>query len=163
MNIAQIRQYDIANGPGIRLTIFVSGCTHHCKGCFNTLYKDFSYGDVYNREMEERILTLANDENVRGITFLGGDPLDQDDEIIHLLEKLQSLNKPIWIYSGSTYESILKDPHKYKIISYCDVLVDGPFVEELKDPKLHFKGSSNQRIIDIQESFRSGDIVLYKF
>ena len=164
MRIAQLRQYDIANGPGVRMTIFVSGCTHNCKGCFNTLYKNFSYGEEMSAEKGFEIIKMIKDDNVQGVTILGGEPFDQDEELYVLVSNIIHMTgKRIWIYSGYTFEQLVKKPLARKILSFCDVLIDGPFIEELKDPRLKFRGSSNQRIIDVQPSLELGKPVPYIF
>lgn len=164
MKIAATRKYDIANGPGVRATMFVSGCTHKCKGCFNELYKNFAYGEECTAEKIFEFAEFVKDPNVKGVTILGGEPFDQDEALLYLLEYLsETTGKPIWIYSGYTYEVLMKKPLAKKILNYCEVLVDGPFVEELKDYKLKFKGSSNQRTIDVQKSLEANEVVLYNF
>lgn len=163
MYYALMRPYDIANGTGIRTSLFVSGCTHNCPGCFNTLYKDFDYGTKWDEEAEATFLGYAKNPNVHGVTILGGEPMDQteDDDLKHLLERIKKeTTQTIWIYSGYTFEQILKDEKKIALLVNCDVLVDGRFVEGLKDITLKFRGSSNQRIINIQESLTLGKVVL---
>ena len=162
MNYAQLRKYDIANGTGVRCVLFVSGCTHHCKGCFNKEYQDFKYGDCWNKESEDKVMSYVSDKNVIGITILGGEPLDQtmDDDLLNLVKRIKSeTDKNIWIYSGYIYEEIICDSKKKAIVEQCDVLVDGKFVQELADVRLKFRGSSNQRIIDIQESSTQNKII----
>ena len=148
MNFAQIRKYDVANGPGIRTTIFVTGCTHKCHNCFNEEYQDFDFGDPWTqRETDEVIEDLKLDE-VRGLTILGGEPFQNEVDLLEVLRDIKKeVQKDIWIFSGYTYEEILKDQDKKKLLEECDVLVDGRFVEALKDLNLRFRGSSNQRII----------------
>ena len=166
MHYAQMRKYDVANGIGIRSTLFVSGCTHQCPGCFNTDYREFDYGMPWTKEAEDTFLSYIKDENVHGVTILGGEPMQQtkDDDLLNLLRRIkQETNETIWIYSGYTYEEILKEPKRRQILELCDVLVDGRFVEALKDLKLRFRGSSNQNIIDIQASLKSGKKVLLTF
>ena len=166
MHYAQVRKYDVANGIGIRSTLFVSGCTHQCPGCFNTDYREFDYGMPWTKEAEDTFLSYIKDENVHGVTILGGEPMQQtkDDDLLNLLRRIkQETNETIWIYSGYTYEEILKEPKRRQILELCDVLVDGRFVEALKDLKLRFRGSSNQNIIDVQASLTSGEKVLLTF
>ena len=166
MHYAQMRKYDVANGIGIRSTLFVSGCTHQCPGCFNTDYREFDYGMPWTKEAEDTFLSYIEDENVHGVTILGGEPMQQtkDDDLLNLLRRIkQETNEIIWIYSGYTYEEILKEPKRRQILELCDVLVDGRFVEALKDLKLRFRGSSNQNIIDVQASLTSGEKVLLTF
>lgn len=164
MRYAAMRPFDVANGPGIRSTLFVSGCTHRCKGCFNTAYQDFQYGSLWDEASETLFMSYLNNPNVHGVTFLGGEPLDQtaDDALEKLLQRIKKeTTHDIWLYSGYTYEHIIKDEKKYNLIRYCDVLVDGPFNEALKDLKLRFRGSRNQRLIDLNETFKQNTIVLY--
>lgn len=161
MNYAQIRKFDIANGPGIRATLFVTGCTHKCPGCFNAKFMNFDYGTQWSPEIEDEFMQMINDEQIKGVTILGGEPLDQiqDDDLLKLLLRIKNeTGKNIWIYSGYTYEQIIADAAKKEIISHCDVLVDGLFIKELRSLKLKFKGSSNQRIIDILASTTAGEV-----
>ena len=162
MNFAQIRKYDVANGPGIRTTIFVTGCTHKCHNCFNEDYQDFDFGDPWTqRETDEVIEDLKLDE-VKGLTILGGEPFQNEVDLLQVLRDIKKeVQKDIWIFSGYTYEEILKDEDKKKLLGECDVLVDGRFVEALKDLSLRFRGSSNQRIIDVQKSLESNEVVLF--
>ena len=156
MNFAQIRKYDVANGPGIRTTIFVTGCTHKCHNCFNEDYQDFNFGNPWtHKETDEVIEDLKLDE-VKGLTVLGGEPFQNEVDLLQVLRDIKKeVQKDIWIFSGYTYEEILKDEDKKKLLEECDVLVDGRFVEALKDLSLRFRGSSNQRIIDIKKSGKS--------
>lgn len=158
-----MRKFDIANGTGIRSSLFVSGCTHQCSGCFNEPYREFNHGNKWTKESEDMFLTYAKDPNVHGITILGGEPMDQtyDNALVELLHRIkQETSQNVWIYSGYTFEAIMKDPKKREILELCDVLVDGPFVEQLKDIKLKFRGSSNQRIIDIPASLDCDQVIL---
>jgi len=161
MYYAQMRKYDIANGLGIRATLFVSGCTHHCPGCFNQEYQDFKYGTLWDEVAEETFMSYVKNSNVHGVTILGGEPMEQDNHLLQLLERIKKeTGKHIWIYSGDTFEKIIKDPAKREILEYCDVLVDGPFIEGLKDLKLRFRGSSNQRILDVKQSLVNNKPIL---
>ncbi|MGL4337088.1 MAG: anaerobic ribonucleoside-triphosphate reductase activating protein [Turicibacter sp.] len=163
MNYAQMRKYDISNGTGIRASLFVSGCVHNCPACFNQEYQNFKYGKKWTQVAEDEFMSYLKDPNVHGVTILGGEPMDQtkDDDLLLLVSKIKATtNQTIWIYSGYTYEQILADPKKFEILKHCDVLVDGKFVEALKDLKLKFRGSSNQRIIDVQASLNSKEICL---
>lgn len=162
MNFAQIRKYDVANGPGIRTTIFVTGCTHKCPNCFNEEYQDFSFGDPWTpKETDEVIKDLRLDE-VKGLTVLGGEPFQNEVDLLQVIRDIKKeVQKEIWIFSGYTYEEILKDQDKKKLLEECDVLVDGKFVEALKDLSLRFRGSSNQRIIDIKKSLEANEVVLF--
>ena len=163
MYYAQIRKYDTANGPGIRSSLFVSGCTHCCEGCFNQEYKHFRYGHPWTKDVEDTFINHLTNPNVHGVTILGGEPMDQvrDNDLLNLVKRIkEETNQTIWIYSGYTYEEIIAHTKTRAILSYCDVLVDGPFVENLKNLKLRFRGSSNQRIIDVQKSIKNGIVSL---
>lgn len=161
MNFAQIRKYDVANGTGIRTVIFVTGCTHNCRNCFNKEYQDFNYGEVWTEAETEKVIEFLKDDNVSGLTLLGGEPM-QNLELIQVLKAVKDkVEKPIWVYSGYTYEEIMENEKRTELLKLCDVLVDGRFVEELKDLKLKFRGSSNQRIIDVKKSMEQGKVVLF--
>lgn len=161
MNYAQIRHYDTANGKGIRASVFVSGCTHKCYNCFNKEYQDFAYGKEFTDLQVQQIINYLKEDVISGLTVLGGEPLQQDiDQMITFLKLVkEETRKSIWIYSGYTYEEIESDDDKKRILPYFDILVDGRFVERLKNLRLKFRGSSNQRIIDVQESLRQGKAV----
>ncbi|NLW52142.1 MAG: anaerobic ribonucleoside-triphosphate reductase activating protein [Tissierellia bacterium] len=161
MRYAQIRKYDVANGEGIRSTIFVTGCTHNCKNCFNQEYQDFTYGDIWSDEQTKQIISYLQDPAVSGLTLLGGEPMQNYGLIEVLRDIKKEVNKNIWIYSGYTFEQILEEPKRLELLKECDVLVDGLFIDELKDLKLKFRGSSNQRIIDIKQSLEQNKIVNY--
>lgn len=171
MRYAKIKHYDIANGEGIRISLFVSGCRFHCKDCFNEEAQDFNYGEEYTKETEEQILKLLESPRFDGLSLLGGDPLWQNEEglkeLISLVQKTHTLKKDIWIWSGFTWEEIMGtedseeiDSLRKKLISSCDVFVDGRFEIEKKDLRLKWRGSSNQRVINVQETLRSGKMVL---
>ena len=163
MYYAQIRRFDTANGPGIRCSLFVSGCTKKCKGCFNVDYQDFCYGNKWNAQVCNEFIEMLGDDQIKGVTILGGEPMDQinDDDLLGLVKRIKKeTGKNIWIYSGYTYEQILQHEKRKEILMFCDALVDGLFVEELKDLKLRFRGSRNQRIIDIQKSLASNEVQL---
>ena len=163
MRFAQIRDYDVANGPGIRTTIFVTGCTIGCKNCFNPEYQDFEFGNVWTDEVTEKILKNLSKEEVEGLTILGGEPFDNAHELCEKVEYIrENTDKNIWIFSGYVYEKLIKDEDSKKILENCDVLVDGPFVEELKDLKLKFRGSSNQRIIDLKKTLKLNEVIEIK-
>lgn len=162
MNFAQIRKYDVANGPGIRTTIFVTGCTHKCHNCFNEEYQDFDFGDPWTQQETDEVIEDLKLDEVRGLTILGGEPFQNEVDLLEVLRDIKKeVQKDIWIFSGYTYEEILKDEDKKKLLGECDVLVDGRFVEALKDLSLRFRGSSNQRIIDVQKSLESNEVVLF--
>ena len=170
MNYANIKFNDIANGEGVRTSLFVSGCTHHCKNCFNQVAWDFNYGHKFNEAIEELILRSLAPEHINGLTLLGGEPMEKANQegLLPLLKKVKERypNKTIWCYTGYLFDEELLKPsrargeHTDEILSLIDILVDGKFVEELKDITLRFKGSSNQRIIDVQQSLKQNKVVL---
>lgn len=162
MRYAQIRKYDTANGTGIRTVLFVCGCTHNCYNCFNKDYQDFTYGSEFTQEKIDEIINYINLDEVSGLSILGGEPLQQnyDDMLDFVKQVRKSTTKSIWIYSGYTYEEIKQDSKKMEIISYCDVLVDGRYMENLKNLRLKFRGSENQRIIDIQKTIKEEKVYL---
>ena len=163
MRYGQLRQYDIANGEGIRTSLFVTGCTHCCYNCFNEEYQDFSAGEEWTESDTEKLLSYVKAPACSGLTLLGGEPFQNIEGLIPLVDRVLEVapQKPIWVYSGYTYEEILGCPNKRQLLERCHILVDGKFVDELRDPALAFRGSSNQRIIDIQASLQQGDVVLY--
>ncbi len=171
MNIAEIKKTDIANGEGVRVSLFVSGCTRHCKNCFNRVAWDFSYGRKFDEALEREVFEALAPDYIRGLSLLGGDPFEPSNQrgILPLVEKFRAAfpDKDIWCYTGYTFEDgALREPQANcevtrRLISLLDVLVDGPFVEELKDIRLRFRGSSNQRVIDVQKTLASGKVVLY--
>ena len=161
MNYGEIKKYDIADGPGVRVTLFVSGCRHHCKGCFNAETWDFHYGNPYTEKTEKEILDALNHPYIAGLTLLGGEPFEPENqrELVKLLKKVREMypKKNIWSYSGYVYDKdLIPGGRAYtevtdETLSYIDVLVDGPFVADLKDITLQFRGSSNQRILNLRE------------
>ena len=172
MNYADIKRIDVANGPGVRVSLFVSGCTHHCKECFNPETWDFSYGNVFDENAENEIIKYLEPDYIKGLTLLGGDPMEKvnQEALIPLLEKVKKAypEKSIWCYTGYDFEEDIKKNMlknwevTKKFMSYIDVLVDGEFKIDLKDSNLVFRGSSNQRIIMVKESLESGEIVLWE-
>ncbi len=161
MKYGQIRQYDIANGTGIRVSIFVTGCTHHCPDCFNEEYQDFKAGDLWTQEQTDLVIKYLKDPKVDGLTLLGGEPM-QNLELVSIIREIkEQVDKPVWIYSGYTFEQIIADSKKLELLKEGQVLVDGLFQKDLKDLKLKFRGSSNQRIIDIQKSIEENRVVLW--
>lgn len=160
MKYAKIIKHDIGNWDGITTTIFFSGCRFNCPGCFNKELQNFNYGKPFNKEIEDLFISYANSKHVTGICILGGEPFQQDlDIMLSFVKRIKAeVNKPIHIWSGYTFESLLKDPKKKAILYYVDTLVDGQFVLSLKDLNLKYRGSSNQRVIDIQESLKTGEI-----
>lgn len=162
MYIAQIRAYDVANGPGIRSTLFVSGCTHNCKNCFNKEAQNFKYGTLYDKNIEEQYISNCKNDRVVGVSILGGEPMEQGLELLNLLKRIKDeVKKPIWLWSGYLYEEIIADPIKKSILECVDVLIDGEFIEEQKDLMLLYRGSKNQRVINVKESLKTGNIVPY--
>ena len=170
MNYAAIKSCDIANGPGVRVTLFVSGCTHHCKGCFQPETWDFGYGEPFTEATEQQILDLLAPSYIHGLTLLGGEPFEPANRagLLPLLRRVreQYPEKTIWAFSGYTYDALLAgNPGPAETIremlDLLDVLVDGPFVEAKKDLGLRFRGSSNQRLIDLNQTHAAGSIVLW--
>lgn len=162
MRYGQIRQYDIANGPGIRATVFVTGCSRHCVNCFNEEYQDFNAGSEWTAAETERLISYLQDDTNSGLTLLGGEPMENAEDLLELVQAVRRAvpGKSIWVYSGFLYEEILAQPARKALLEACDVLVDGPFVDALKDPGLYFRGSSNQRVIDVAKSREAGKAVL---
>ncbi len=169
MYYGKIKFNDIADGEGLRTTLFVSGCTHYCKGCFQKETWDFSYGKPFDEDAKKSILKSLDSPYIEGLTLLGGEPMEpanQRDLLPFVKEvKSQFPSKSIWVYTGDFYESLI-DPVSSRhtestldLLKYIDVLVDGPFIEELKDITARFKGSSNQRVIDIPLSLKSGTVI----
>lgn len=162
MNYAQIRRYDVANGPGIRSTIFVTGCTHNCYNCFNKEYQDFNYGKAWTEKETREVIEYLKLDEVKGLTLLGGEPFQNEVDLLKVVKDIKKeVQKGIWVFSGYTYEEILRDKNKTELLKECDVLVDGRFVEDLKDLILRFRGSSNQRIIDIKKSLAANKVILF--
>ncbi|MBQ7000721.1 MAG: anaerobic ribonucleoside-triphosphate reductase activating protein [Oscillospiraceae bacterium] len=169
MNYATIKNCDIANGPGVRVSLFVSGCTHRCKGCFNEVAWDFDYGEPFTQNTIDQIIDMLRPSYIRGLTLLGGEPFEpqNQDAVVMLLRQIkQELpEKSIWAFSGYLFEKDilsgrLGDTSEY--LSYLDVLVDGPFVEAKKNLSLRFRGSENQRIIDVPASLAAGEVILWQ-
>ena len=171
MYYANIKQYDIADGEGVRVTLFVSGCTNCCEGCFQPETWDFAYGQPYTKETEDTLIAMLEDENIQGLTLLGGEPFEPQNqrELVHLLRRVSKElpSKDIWAYTGFVYERDLQmGQRKYtevtdEILSLIDVLVDGPFVIAKKNISLQFRGSENQRVIDMKKTRETGETVLY--
>ena len=169
MNYATIKNCDIANGPGVRVSLFVSGCTHRCPGCFNEVAWDFGYGQPFTQETVDYILNLLKPDYVQGLTLLGGEPFEPRNQgaVVELLRQVKKIypQKSIWAFSGYLFEKDilsgrLGDTGEY--LSYLDVLVDGPFVESKKNLSLRFRGSENQRLIDVPASLAAGETVLWQ-
>lgn len=172
MNYATIKNCDIANGPGVRVSLFVSGCTHRCKGCFNEVAWDFDYGQPFTQQTINEILNMLKPDHIQGLTLLGGEPFEPQNQpaLVDLLRQVKEKypKKSIWAFSGYLFDKDilpgrLGDPEITKeFVSYLDVLVDGPFVEAKKNLMLRFRGSANQRLIDVPASLKSGEIVLWQ-
>ena len=170
MNYGAIKKLDIANGPGLRVSLFVSGCTHHCPGCFNSETWDFQYGKPFTMETENEILSLLASPYIDGLSLLGGEPFEPINQqgVLPLLRKFRKAypNKTVWCYTGYTLEKDLLLPSRARcfctdeMLSLIDVLVDGKFVESLKNIRLKFRGSENQRILDLRASLKTGHPVL---
>lgn len=170
MNYAVIKKTDVANGPGIRVSLFVSGCTHYCKGCFNREAWDFHYGKPYTADTEKEIMEALDHPYIRGISFLGGEPFEPQNRptVLALAKKVRAVypEKDIWCYTGYDYEKDLIQwigegkEDAAELLNQIDVLVDGEFVEEKKNLRLPFRGSENQRIIDVPSSLREKRVIL---
>ncbi len=171
MNYAEIKKYDIANGEGVRVSLFVSGCRRHCKGCFNSIAWDFAYGKPFDGAVEEELLAALAPDYIAGLSLLGGDPFEPENQraLLPFVRRVKERfpQKNIWCYTGYTFcggalaESRVNTEATRELISLIDVLVDGKFTEELKDIRLKFRGSSNQRVIDVQKTLKEGNVVLY--
>ncbi len=171
MNYATIKWADVANGPGVRVSLFVSGCTHRCPGCFNEEAWDFGYGRPFTGEEEERILDALAPEYIKGLSLLGGEPFEPDNQrsLLPFLRRVKERfpNKEIWCYSGYTLDGALWRDSRARcectdeMLSLIDILVDGPFVEAEKDLNLRFRGSANQRILDVPASIKAHAPVLW--
>lgn len=163
MKYNKIRKMDIADGPGVRVSIFMQGCTFNCKNCFNPETHDFNGGKEFTDETIDRVLTLCENENIEGLSILGGEPMHPKNiEGTTLLAKKfkeKFPEKNIWVWSGFQFDKDLKNK---EVVKYLDVLVDGQYKDELRNPTLKWKGSSNQRVIDVQESLKENEVVLVK-
>lgn len=162
MNYSKMMKYDTSNWNGITTTIFFSGCTFRCPGCFNKETWDFNNGQPFDKEAEDLFISYAKNRHVSGVCLLGGEVFQQDlDRILELVIRLErEAKKPIHVWSGYTYERLIQDEKKLLILQHIDVLVDGPFIFKKKDLTLKHRGSSNQRVIDVKETIRTGQIVL---
>ena len=171
MNYADIKQYDVANGPGIRISLFVSGCNHHCKGCFNEEAWDFNYGKPFTDETIDTIIEYLNSPHIAGLTLLGGEPMEPVNQkaLLPLVKRVKDTypDKTIWCFTGFIYErDLLAGQRRHtevteEFLSLIDVLVDGPFILEQRNLALTFRGSENQRVLDMQKTLREGKPVLY--
>lgn len=170
MRYASVKKCDVANGTGIRVSIFVSGCHHHCKGCFNTDAWDFNFGNEYNEEIEESILKELDKSYIQGLSLLGGEPLEHVNQkgLLSLVKKAKERHpeKTIWCYTGYKFDDDVMGkmfetwPETKELVSNLDIVVDGKYDEDLRDLNLKFKGSSNQRIIDVQKTLEQNEIIL---
>ena len=168
MHFASIKNFDIANGVGVRVSLFVSGCNHHCKECFNQEAWDFNYGEEFTDNEMNKIIDMLKPDYIKGLTLLGGEPMELVNQkgILPLVKKIKELypNKTIWCYSGFTFEQIMKMMEEWEttreLVKYFDVLVDGKFMIEKKDLSIKFRGSSNQRLIDLPKSLEKKEVVL---
>ena len=171
MNYCNIKKCDTANGPGVRTTLFVSGCRNHCKNCFQPETWDFNYGDPFTKETEDEILETLRPDYVAGLTLLGGDPFEPENQeaLLPFLRRVREAfpNKSIWAFTGYLYEKDLlpggkrNTPYTEELLKLADVLVDGPFIEEQKNLMLRFRGSENQRLIDLKATREKGEVVLW--
>lgn len=163
MNYCEIKTTDVANGPGVRVTLFVSGCRHACEGCFNKEAWDFAYGRPFDAETEERLMAALRPPYVQGLTLLGGEPMEPENIpalrafVQRVREELPE--KDIWCFSGSVFESLVKREDARSLLSLVDVLVDGPYVAAKRNLMLRFRGSENQRLLDIPKSMAAGKAV----
>lgn len=169
MNYATIKNCDIANGPGVRVSLFVSGCTHRCPGCFNEVAWDFDYGEPFTQETIDTILDMLKPDYIQGLTLLGGEPFEPQNQeaVVKLLRQMKAAypEKNIWAFSGYLFDKDIisgrvGDTAEY--LSYLDVLVDGPFIEAKKNLSLRFRGSENQRLIDVKKTLAAGEIILWQ-
>ena len=162
MNYTKMMKYDTSNWDGITATIFFSGCKFHCPGCFNQEAWDFNHGQPFDKKAEDLFISYAKNPHVTGVCLLGGEVFQQDlDRILDLVIRIKrEVRKPIHVWSGYTYEEIMADEKKMVILCHIDTLVDGPFIFKQKDLRLKHRGSANQRVIDVQASMQTGQIVL---
>ena len=172
MNYAGIKYCDIANGLGCRTVLFVSGCRNHCKGCFQPQTWEFDYGEPFDEQIQNEILDSLKPAYVQGITLLGGDPFEEENQeaLVPFMRRVKERypNKDVWAYTGYLYEELLENGRKHteytdELLSKRDVLVDGPFIEEQKDITLKFKGSANQRVIDMEKTRATGEVSILEF
>lgn len=162
MNYSNFHKFDVLNGKGFRTSLFLSGCIHRCEGCFNASTWDFNAGHRFTKEVEDAIIESCKFLHVAGLSLLGGCPMCNAKELIPFVErfKKECPDKNIWLWSGETFEEILDNPIQFQLLQLVDVLIDGKFVESLRDLKLTFRGSSNQRVIDVKESLKSSKVIL---
>ena len=160
MNYSKILKYDVANTNDISCTLFVSGCTNNCTGCFNKPLQDFNYGNKWTKEIEDKFIEYCKNPNVHCIAILGGEPMQQGNDMYYLVKRLkEEVDKPIWIWTGCLFENLLKYQDTAKVLQYTDILIDGRFELSKKDLKLKHRGSTNQRIIDVKNSLKSNKVI----
>lgn len=167
---------DINNGPGICASLYVQGCKRHCKECFNSDTWNYNGGFLWTPKIEEQFIEVCKNEHIKNICILGGEPLDQGKELLDLLVKLnREVKKSIWLWTGYTWEEIIRDKNKVyqqnfdidrickeDILNVCDIVIDGPFIKDLMDTSLRYRGSSNQRVIDVKKTLEQKTVILYK-
>lgn len=160
MNYGNIKEFDISNGAGIRTSLYVSGCSHHCKNCFNPMTWDKDYGELYTEKTAIKIIKAC--ENKKGLSLLGGEPLENIPELLQLVNdfKIAYPSKDIWLWTGYTWDEILNNKDMLELVSLIDVLVDGRYVDALRDLKLKYKGSTNQRVIDVKQSILKNRVIV---
>ena len=163
MNYADLRKYDTTNGTGIGTSLFCSGCNFHCPFCFNKQAQDFKFGQPFTKEVEDKLIEYAKDKHVNHVSLLGGEIFHQDLKVIlHLLKRIKKeVNKPIYVWTGFTWQELLKDDRKIEILKYIDVLTDGRFEQDKKDINLLYKGSWNQMTINVQDSLKQNKVIEY--
>ncbi len=171
MHYGEIKNCDIANGEGVRVTLFVSGCTNHCENCFQPQTWDFAYGEPFTEQTQETLLQMLKPAYINGLTLLGGEPMEPENQraLLPFIKKVRETypEKTVWIFSGFTWEELHREGSHPRcevtdsLLSLADVLVDGRYVEALHDISLRFRGSSNQRLIDVQKTLKNGEIVLW--
>ncbi len=169
MNYANIKAFSIENGTGVRVSLFVSGCRHHCKGCFNAETWDFNYGQPFTAETEDEVIEAMRPDYMAGLTLLGGDPAEPENQeaLLPLLRRVKNElpGKTVWTYTGYLYEDFLPGGRAYcaateEYLSLCDIMVDGPFILEKKNIQLKFRGSENQRVIDLAKTREQNKVVI---
>ena len=163
MRFYKVRSQDIDNGPGIRVSLFVQGCAKRCPNCFNPELWNFDGGQIFTRRIRKQLLSFADSKEITGFSILGGEPLEQDESMLKLVKTMKEEypNKTIWMWTGYKYEDL--NEKQKEIVSYVDVLVDGEFVKALMCPNNRFKGSTNQRIIDVQKTLNTGKVQLFEY
>ena len=170
MHYGSIKTCDCANGPGLRTSLFVSGCRRHCLGCFNEDTWDFDYGKPYTDETLEYIVSTLDNPQIDGLSILGGEPFEPENQynVMELAWRAKAMDKTVWLYTGCSWEQLTSGQHRccwpaaMSILNAVDVLVDGPFILEQKDISLRFRGSRNQRIIDVKKTMETGEVVLWQ-